>query len=71
MTLSISIKRRINSVIMLSFTFSYCYAECHYAYRLNAKCRYAECHGAILTIILGSILECQTANNKFLSNVLG
>ncbi len=34
---------------MLSFTFSYCYVECHYA-----ECRYAECRGAwkLATVLL-------------------
>ncbi len=30
------------SVIMVSVTFSYCYAECHYA-----ECHNAECRGAV------------------------
>jgi hypothetical protein len=29
-------------LIMLSVTFSYCYAECGYAECCNAECRYAE-----------------------------
>jgi hypothetical protein len=32
---------------MLSVTFSYWYAECHYADCRNAECPYAECRGTL------------------------
>jgi hypothetical protein len=49
MTLSIS--AFMPSVMMLSVTFYFCYAECHctvcqYAECRYTECRYAECYGA-------------------------
>ncbi len=35
------------NVIMLSVTFSYCYAECHYADCRYAEWHYAQCHLAV------------------------
>jgi hypothetical protein len=45
------------SVIMLSVTFYYDYAECHYAECHYAECRYGECcypecHGAVPCAVL-------------------
>jgi hypothetical protein len=49
------------SVIMLSVTFSHCYAQCHYAECRYAECRYAECHYAECRYAECRYAECRYA----------
>ncbi len=40
------LREMIMSDVMLSVTFFYCNAQCHYAKCRYVECRYAECHYA-------------------------
>ncbi len=47
------------TVITLSVSFAYCYADCHYAKCLYADCHYAKCRGA-------EIFNLETPKKEFL-----